>query len=243
MELRIFVVEIEFKMSKKNKLQRFSEILSFANVYENVDAQNPSLIGLDGEKVDLKGKWNELHFKNDHPIILELACGRGEYSLGLAKMFPKKNFIGVDIKGARIWRGAKNAMDDKLDNVAFLRTRIEQIALFFELGEVEEIWITFPDPFLKTRKANRRLTSNKYLSHYRKILKPGSILHLKTDDPTLYEYSLETLQESEQCKIIYQDDDIYSKPLFSEELEIKTYYEYMHLRDAKKIKYIQFTIH
>ncbi len=229
-------------MSRRNKLQKFSELLSFPNVYENFDPKNPGLIGLDGVDVDLTGKWGKEHFKNEAPITLELACGRGEYSLGLSRMYPERNFIGVDIKGARIWKGAKIALEENLSNTAFLRTRIEQIALFFAPNEINEIWITFPDPFLGKTKINRRLTSPRFIDSYRKFLVPGGICHLKTDDPTLYEYSLETLSAIPFVEILYQDDDIYSKALPLPELDLKTYYEYQHLRDQKTIKYLKFAI-
>ncbi|MEK7256021.1 MAG: tRNA (guanosine(46)-N7)-methyltransferase TrmB, partial [Bacteroidota bacterium] len=134
-------------MSRRNKLFKFAQILSFPNVYENYNADEPRLLGENGVEVDLKGKWASQHFKNDHPLTLELACGKGEYTVGLAQRFPERNFIGVDVKGARIWRGAKTALEAGVPNAAFLRTRIEQLALFFEKDEVSEIWITFPDPF------------------------------------------------------------------------------------------------
>jgi tRNA (guanine-N7-)-methyltransferase len=226
-------------MSKRNKLQKFAELLSFPNVYENFDAKAPQLTGANGDEVDLKGKWNEQHFQNDHPITLELACGGGEYTLGLGRMYPERNFIGVDIKGARIWKGARVALAEELNNVAFLRTRIEQIAHFFAPGEVDEIWITFPDPFLRKSKANRRLTSGRFLETFRKILKPGGLIHLKTDEPNLYAFTLEVLAESTTYELLYQDDDIYSKPLPIPELDIKTYYEGMHLEAGKTIKYVR----
>ena len=139
-------------MSKRNKLQKFAEVLSFSNVFENFSHSDPHLVGQNAERVDLKGKWQSDHFKNSNPVTLELACGKGHYTLGLARMYPERNFIGVDIKGARIWRGAHDALEEGLSNVAFLRTRIEQIAAFFEPHEVAEIWITFPDPFLRKSK-------------------------------------------------------------------------------------------
>lgn len=227
-------------MSRRNKLQKFSELLSFPNVYENFDPKNPGLIGLDGVPVKRRGVWGSEHFKNDRPICLELACGRGEYTLGLSRMYPERNFIGVDIKGARIWKGASIALEEKLDNAAFLRTRIEQSDLFFEPNEVSELWITFPDPFLG--KANRRLTSPRFIDRYRQFLQEDGICHLKTDDPTLYEYSLETLNALPHVNILYQDDDIYSKALPLPELDLKTYYERIHLKDKKTIKYLRFTI-
>jgi tRNA (guanine-N7-)-methyltransferase len=230
-------------MSKRNKLQKFAELLTFPNVYENYNPKEPQLVGLHGEEVDLKGKWRSEHFKNERPITLELACGRGEYTLDLARRYPDQNFMGVDVKGARIWKGARIALREKLDNVAFLRTRIEQIALFFDPGEVDEIWITFPDPFLRKSKANRRLTAPNFLKAYRQILKPGGLVHLKTDEPNLYAFTLEVLSEDPQVKILYQDEDIYAKELPFPELETKTYYEKMHLAEGKKIKYVRFTIH
>lgn len=229
-------------MSKRNKLQKFAELLTFPNVYENFNPKEPGLVGENGAPADLKGKWAEQHFGNTNPITLELACGKGDYTLGLARSYPDRNFIGVDIKGARIWKGAGIALKEELNNVAFLRTRIEQIALFFEPDEVAEIWITFPDPFLNEKKAKRRLSSPRFIKEYRKILQQGGLVHLKTDDPTLYEYSLETIQEDAANHILYHNNDIYSGDLFIPELEIKTFYEKMHLSVGKKIKYIQFKI-
>ncbi len=230
-------------MSTRNKLQKFAEVLAFPNVFENFNAKDNILVGKDGQQVDLSNGWNELFFKNENPIILELACGRGEYSLELARRYPDKNFIGVDIKGARIWQGAKFALNEKLENIAFLRTRIEHISDFFMPGEIDEIWITFPDPFLRKSKANRRLTSPHFINHYRKILKQGGIVNLKTDSPQLYQYSMETLSSDDKCTILYSNDDIYKAELEYPDLDIKTYYEKMHLEDNRKIKYIRFRTH
>ena len=229
-------------MSRRNKLQKFAEILSFPNVYENYDPKDPGLVGQDGEPVEMKGVWAEKHFKNDNPITLELACGRGEYTLGLSERFPSRNFIGLDVKGARIWKGSSIAIEKKLNNAAFLRTRIEQIGLFFDENEISEIWITFPDPFLRKGKENRRLTSPYFINQYRKVLHPNGTINLKTDSEELYEFTLETIGNDKKCKLIYHDDDIYSKDLVTEELEIKTYYEKMHLEAKKTIKYVKFTI-
>lgn len=226
-------------MARRNKLQKFAEIASFTNVYENFHHDKPHLIGVNGEEVDLKGKWNEKHFKNDFPLSLELACGRGEYTLQLSEHFPERNFIGVDVKGARIWKGAKIALEKELSNAAFLRTRIEQITTFFAPSEIDEIWITFPDPFLKSGKENRRLTSARFLDSFRTILKPQGIIHLKTDSPELYEFTLEVMETYDKAKLVIQQDDIYSKELIMPELNFKTYYENMHLRDGRKIKYIR----
>ena len=230
------------QMSKRNKLQKFAEVLTFPNVYESFNPKAPQLHGLNGEPVERKGEWAIKHFNNQNPITLELACGRGEYTLDLARTYPERNFIGVDVKGARIWKGAKIALAENLNNAAFLRTRIEEIAFFFEPEEIAEIWITFPDPFLRKSKANRRLTSARFLGEYKKILKKDGIIQLKTDEPNLYEFTLEVLAEYPGAEILYQDDDIYSKPLPIPELETKTYYERIHLADGKTIKYVRFKL-
>ena len=230
-------------MSKRNKLQKFAELLTFPNVYENFDNFPAQELTRLGKKVNLKGKWKEEHFKNTYPITLELACGRGEYTLSLAQKYPHRNFIGIDIKGARIWKGAKIALEENLSNVAFIRTRIESIATFFDTGEIDEVWITFPDPFLKKGKKNRRLTALRFLKLYRSILKKGGLVHLKTDEPVLFDFTLETLRTDKACKILYQNPDIYAQALPMEELAFKTYYEKMHLEEGKAIKYIRFTIH
>lgn len=226
-------------MSRRNKLKKFADILDFPNVYENFDFTQPALTGVGNIGFDAKGNWQTQHFKNEQPITLELACGRGEYSLGLARMYPNRNFIGVDIKGARIWQGATKAMEEGLENVAFVRTQIEQIAEFFAPGEVSEIWITFPDPFLKESKANRRLTSPTLLPIYQKILQSNGLVHLKTDSTELYDFTLATLAEQSAYELLYHDDDIYAKPLPMQELELKTYYEGLHLKKGKTIKYIR----
>jgi len=229
-------------MGRRNKLQKFAEILTFPNVYENINQDDPDNIQLQvaqGQMVEMKGRWSTDHFHNNNPLILECACGRGEYSIALARSYQDTNFIGVDVKGARIWQGAKIATADGLDNVAFLRTRIERIEGFFGADEVSEIWITFPDPFLRESKSDRRLTSPPFLNRYKSIVKKGGILHLKTDDPTLYEFSMETLTECPFIEIEYNNDDIYGAPLAYSELEHKTYYESMHLKAEKTIKYIR----
>lgn len=227
-------------MATRNKLQKFAELLQMPNVYECFDFMNPELAGLNGEIVEMKGQWARKHFGNDNPITLELACGRGEYTVDLARQYPDRNFIGIDIKGARIWKGAGIALEEKLNNAAFLRTRIEAIEHFFLTNEVAEIWITFPDPFRK--KPNRRLTAPHFLKHYQQILKPGGPLHLKTDSRELYDWSLETLQQQPAVTIEYNDHDIYSKPLPIPELSTETYYEKMHKDLGKTITYIRFTL-
>jgi tRNA (guanine-N7-)-methyltransferase len=229
-------------MSKRSKLEKFAAMLDFPNVYENFDARQPALTGAAGQPVELKGQWAAQHFHNANPITLELACGRGEYTLGLARRYPMRNFIGVDIKGARIWKGARIALQEGLPNAAFLRTRIEQIAYFFAPNEIHEIWITFPDPFLRNSKVNRRLTSAFFLEQYRKILQPDGLVHLKTDEPNLYEFTLETIANDPRAQLLYHHDDIYAQRLPLVELEQKTYYEELHLAAGKTIRYVQFSI-
>ncbi len=230
-------------MSRKNKLQKFAEIRAFPNVYECYDVQQPLLVGVDLQPVDLKGRWRQQHFQNDNPIVLELACGGGEYTVALAQQFAEVNVIGVDVKGNRIWRGAKQALEAKLSNAAFLRTRIEIIEYFFAPGEVDEIWITFPDPFPRPSKVNRRLTSPFFLEKYRRILRPGGVVHLKHDDPDFFRFTLEVIARDPLCRLLYADDDIYAKPLPWPELGIRTRYENMHLAEGKTIKYARFILH
>lgn len=230
-------------MSKRNKLQKFAEVLQLPNVYENYDPRAPKLTAGLGKIVDLKGHWAEEHFRNDNPLVVELACGRGEYSLAMAKRYPGKNFIGVDIKGARIWKGASTAIREGITNVAFLRTRIEQLGYFFAPEEISEIWITFPDPFPERDKVNRRLTSARFLELYRTLLVAGGIVHLKTDDPGLFVFTQETLRLTPGVDILFEEADIYGlEELPLEELAVKTYYEALHLAAGKTIKYIRFAL-
>lgn len=229
-------------MSKRNKLEKFSDLVTFSNVYEYSEKGYESGLGYNGENdVHLPGQWRKAHFGNDNPLILELACGRGEYTLALAEQYPDKNFVGVDVKGARIWQGARVALSE-LPNAAFLRIRIEHIAYFFASEEVDEIWITFPDPFLKTTKSNRRLTSPEFLDRYQKVLKNNGCINLKTDDDTLYHFTMDTIKNYDRTTLIYNSDDIYSDELYSPELEHKTYYEKKHLKDEKTIKYVRYSL-
>ncbi len=228
-------------MAGRNKLQKFAEILAFPNVYENFDSAKLILTGANGVVVDMKNQWNAVHFGNDNPITLELACGRGEYALALGRMFPDRNFIGVDIKGARIHQGARVALEENLSNVAFLRTRIEFIEHFFAKDEVADIWITFPDPFLNESKSNRRLTSPIFLNKYKQILQKNGTVHLKTDSPVLYDFTLEILQNTEGSILEIADADFYSKPLIMKELEVKTHYEKKNIANST-MKYIRFKI-
>jgi tRNA (guanine-N7-)-methyltransferase len=224
-------------MSRRRKLEKFAELLNFDNVYELTENHNQVRINA-YESIDIKGHWRQKAFGNDHPICLELACGRGEYTLALARRYPDINFIGIDIKGARIWQGAKIAIEEGLSNVAFLRIRIEQILHYFDEGEVDEIWITFPDPF--EGKENRRMTSKNFLDKYVAIVKSFGKIHLKTDDPPLYDYSCESVLNHKYFDLVYQNDDIYRGPLFTQDLEFKTYYETQHLAANKNIKYLLF---
>lgn len=227
-------------MGRKSKLKRFAEVASFPNVFE-IDPAQESFISNTGDvSHDLRGNWAAKHFHNQYPVVLELACGKGDYTIALAKDRPDENFIGVDIKGARLWRGARTALESSMKNVAFLRTRIEFIDRFFAPAEVSEIWITFPDPF--EGKITRRLTSLPFIQRYRKILKPEGIVHLKTDSRLLYEFTLEVIYADPECKVLYAHPDIYSDPLDFNELVHKTYYEKKHLAEGRTIKYLRFTI-
>lgn len=213
-------------MSKK-KLLRFNELETFPNVFQR--------------QIDMRGRWHREYFLNDNPIILELACGKGEYTIGMARRFPDKNFIGVDIKGARLWRGAKDALDSNLKNVAFLRIPIETIAEWFDEGEVQEIWITFPDPYLREGKARKRLTSPRFLELYERVLRKGGFIHLKTDEPNLFRYTQEVVR-ARHGTIHQVIDDLYLAPVEDDLLAIRTTYESKHLEDNRKIRYLRFSI-
>ena len=235
----------------RQKLKKFAELQTFPNVYDNLDVRDPKNTVLLGQHVYIKGKWASEHFKNDNPITLELACGRGEYAVALGQMFPERNFIGVDVKGSRIHKGAKEAIDMGLTNVAFLRTRIEQIEHFFVKNEVAEIWITFPDPFLRDSKSNRRLTSVPFLNRFRTFLQPEGIVHLKTDSPDLYDFTLDICKNSVEernpdsigkgASLLLCDSDIHAKSLIMNELSVQTYYEKANIAKCT-IKYIRFKI-
>lgn len=189
----------------------------------------------------VKGNWNKGLFKNDNPIILELGCGKGEYSVGMALKFPDRNFVGVDIKGARIWRGAKTAFDNKISNVMFLRTRIEFISSYFAEDEVDEIWLTFPDPHPKTRSIRKRLSGPYFLNQYRQFLKDGGTVHLKTDNNDLYLYTLKVIKNN-RLEILSATDDLYSSEVSNDILSIKTHYEKIFLAEGKKINYLSFRL-
>lgn len=215
----------------KNKLAKFDDMAVYPHVFQYPFA------ALQEKGFEMKGQWNERFFKNDHPIVLELGCGKGEYTVGLGRLFPDKNFIGVDIKGARMWSGAKESLEAGMTNVAFLRTSIELIAHFFAPGEVAEIWLTFPDPQMK--KVNKRLTSTRFMQLYRQILSENGIIHLKTDSGFMYTYTCEMVKAN-RYPVIFQTDDLYHSGLADAILSIQTYYEQQWLDRGLNIKYIQF---
>ncbi|HSN09938.1 MAG TPA: tRNA (guanosine(46)-N7)-methyltransferase TrmB [Hanamia sp.] len=210
----------------QKKLKRFGEIKTFDNVLEYPE--------------NIKGKWNNF-FNNENELLLELACGKGEYTTGLAQLYPQKNFIGVDIKGNRLWVGAKYAQENQLKNVAFLRTQIDKITNYFSQDEVEEIWITFPDPQLRISKAKKRLTHPKFLRLYQQILKPGAKIHLKTDSPDLYQFTKLVIKLYD-LKLITDISDVYKMESVMEELAIKTHYEKLDIAKSNCIFYVCFSL-
>ena len=225
-------------MSKKNKLQKFEENRSFDNLFQY------SYERIMEEGFPLKGHWNAAFFHNDNPIVLELGCGKGEYTVGLARVHPEVNYIGVDIKGARMWRGLTQAREEGLNNVAFIRTRIDQIEHFFAPGEVNEIWVTFPDPHPGEgeRNARHRLTSPEFLERYRKIVTSDGILNLKTDSPIMYDFTLHNVIEKQGLELLYASDDLYANDDDLEVKTIRTFYEQMWLDQGLTIKYLRFKI-
>ena len=221
-------------MGSKNKLKRFKENETFSNVIQ------PSREDVLNNTLMLKGNWNRKFFKNENPIVLELGCGKGEYSVNLATMFPEKNFLGIDIKGARFWRGAKTALAEKINNVGFLRTQIELVDCIFDENEVDEIWITFPDPQIKYKRTKHRMTNPDFLNKYKKILKPNGIVHLKTDSEYMHGYTLGLLQGL-GLTIEYAHHDVYGTTNAPKEVtDIQTYYESQYLAINKKITYLRF---
>ncbi|PSL07542.1 tRNA (guanosine(46)-N7)-methyltransferase TrmB [Cecembia rubra] len=216
-------------MSRK-KLQRFKENEENRNVVQP------------GKEIfeKIKGQWNNFQFGNNHPIVVELACGRGEFTVGLAGTYPEKNFIGVDIKGARIWKGSTIAIAEGLNNVAFLRTQIQVLDKFFEKGEISELWITFPDPFPRDGDEKRRLTSPRFLDMYKPLIKGDGIVHFKTDNTGLFDYTLDIVRQREDCEIIFHTFDFYASSWKDEHHGIKTKYEKLFSEKGEKIKYLKF---
>lgn len=217
----------------KNKLQRYSDNKGFDNVFEHTDFgdENPAP----------KGNWASIIFENNNPIVVELACGKGEYTTSLAQKYPDKNFIGIDIKGDRIWKGALRAQDQKLGNVCFLRCFIDHLEEFFSAEEISEIWITFPDPYLKKSNWKKRLTSPKFLSIYREVAAEDAIVHLKTDSEPLFQFTNEVIDE-QGLTILEKIDDLYAGSEIKDELQVKTYYEKKHLERGRTIQYVQFSL-
>ena len=223
-------------MGSKNKLKRFRENETFDNVIQ------PTRDELVTANFETKGHWNDIVFKKSNPLVLELGCGKGEYTVALAKRYPAKNFIGIDIKGARFWRGAKTALEDGLDNAAFLRTQIELIDHAFAENEVDEIWITFPDPQIKYKRTKHRMTNLEFLNRYKKILKPDGVIHLKTDSEFMHGYTLGLLHGAGH-EVLYSNHNVYRQEGSPDEVtSIQTHYESIYLEKNKPITYIRFKI-
>jgi len=218
----------------KHKLANFAETKTFRNFFQYTYGET-----IHG--VPNKGRWCSNFFQNDHPLVLELGCGKGEYSVGLARKYPQKNFIGMDIKGARMWRGCKASIDEQLNNIAFVRSPIELIEHFYAEAEIDEIWITFPDPQPKEYKAHKRLTAPRFLEHYRKILKKDAIIHLKTDNDGLYKSTLEVIKKYNH-QIIFQSNDLYNSDFKEEAVQFQTFYEQKYLSIGKNINYLKFKL-
>jgi tRNA (guanine-N7-)-methyltransferase len=214
------------RLMGQKKLIRFAELNTFPNVLQYPEG--------------MAGNWNTF-WKNNHPLILELACGKGEYAVGLGKLYPDKNFIGIDLKGNRIWVGAKKALQQNLHNVAFLRTQIDQVGNYFSANEVKEIWITFPDPQLRKSKAKKRLTHPKFLRIYQQFLVPGGLIHLKTDSPDLYAFT-KLVIELYHCTLHTDYDNTYQEENIPEHLRIKTHYESLDIAGSNRIHYLCFSL-
>ncbi len=217
----------------KNKLKRFKENETFEHLFQ------PSAQEMFTGNFFLKGKWNKEYFKNSNPVILEVGCGKGEYTVGLARKYPQKNFIGIDIKGPRLWRGAKTVKEEGLKNAAFIRNKVEFLTSFFAPDEIREIWITFPDP--QPKKMKKRLTSARFLKIYSEILHPEGIIHLKTDSILMHEFT-KKITEVNNIETLFSTDDLYGAGVKNEVTEIKTFYEQKFLEDRLKITYLKFRL-
>jgi tRNA (guanine-N7-)-methyltransferase len=222
------------------KLRKFAELATFPNVFQSPRGKHLALRDHLGVPVSMKGKWAE-HFRNPNPIVVELACGRGEYTVALARSIPHKNFIGIDIKGARLWKGAREALDGALQNVAFVRAQVDHLPELFAPDEVSEIWITFPDPYLNQSKSQKRLTSSRFLDTYKRVLQDGGLIHLKTDSEPLFHFTIETITDGNHI-LLERVDDVWGMSPVPDYLRIKTYYEQMHLHVGRTIKYLKFKL-
>lgn len=210
----------------QKKLVRFEAIKSFANVLQYPE--------------DMPGKW-KFFFRNEHPVTLELACGKGEYTVGLARLYPERNFIGVDLKGNRIYSGALECLENNISNAAFLRTHIDKIATYFQADEISEIWITFPDPQLRTSRAKKRLTHPRFLRLYQQILKPGGQIHLKTDSPSLFHFT-RLIADLYDLKITEASEDVHARTNNPPEIDIKTHYEKLDIAESRQVYYLRFSL-
>lgn len=219
----------------KNKIRKWLEMKNYPHVIQ------PRFEDVFRKDYELKGKWKASFFGNKRQLILELGCGRGEYTIGMARQCPQTNFLGIDIKGARMWQGAKTAHSESLTNVGFLRTRVELVESFFDRDEVDEIWLTFPDPQLKKKRNKKRLTGPRFLNHYRSFLKKDGMIHLKTDSTELYDYTTRLLAEN-KLELISKTTDLYAEGSISDILKIRTHYEQIFLDAGKKIHYICFRL-
>lgn len=218
----------------KKKLQQFAETKTFPNFFE------PSYAELK-KGFSLKGNWSADFFKNQNPIIIELGCGKGEYTVGLAEKYPDKNYIGMDLKGARMWRGCKDSIEKNMKNVAFVRSKIQNLEHIFDNDEIEEIWITFPDPQPRSSKEKKRLSSPAFIARYKNILKKDATIHLKTDDVFLFDYTVEVIAEHGH-ELLFKTHDLYKSGINDDVMEFQTYYEKIFLNEGKKINYLKFKL-
>lgn len=218
----------------KNKLEHFAETATFPHFFQ------PTYDELENG-FELKGKWHPEFFENENPLILELGCGKGEYTVGLAEKYPEKNFIGMDQKGARMWRGAKTSLEEDMLNVAFIRSKVELAGYFFDRNEIDEIWITFPDPHLKDREIKKRLTSPRFIEMYKQFLKPNGIIHLKTDNSGLFKYTLNFIEEEKYC-LNYKTSDLYQSDYDGDASQFQTHYEKIFSKKGHKINYLNFSL-
>jgi len=225
----------------KRKQKKLADLRKMPNVFQNFNWAAAELEDFEGKKVNFQGKWATEVFKNDAPIVLELGCGYGEYTMAMAERFPTFNFIGMDIKGPRLWTGAKYLLDNGLKNAIFIRSNVQLVPQIFAANEISEIWIPFPDPYPHKGKSQKRLTSERFLKHYEHILSPDGLLHLKTDSDLLYEFTLETIEEL-NCRLLLHYKDLYSADFDNDLLTINTRYEKLNLSGADSIKYVKFQL-